>query len=123
VASSASAAEQEQEPEDVQKSKRKKVAHNIIEKRYRTNLNSKFIVLSNALPNSSKASRNSNSNKRWRSTAGTLSACEQHPPNKSEVLTNALTYILQLKTTNGSLRKELLALKENRLLPRSMGMR
>lgn len=101
----------------LQRSKKMKLAHNIIEKRYRMNMNSKFIALSNALPtNSSAATCNSNST---RGNAG--STGEQHPPNKSEVLANALTYIRQLEAQTTSLRKEVAVLKEN-LLPRSSTM-
>jgi hypothetical protein len=100
---------------EIKKSKKKKLAHNIIEKRYRMNMSSKFIALSNALPDSCSAKSSSKPSPRRNSS-------EQHLPNKSEVLTNALTYIHQLEARNASLKKEVEVLKEN-LLPRSSSMK
>jgi hypothetical protein len=100
---------------EIKKSKKKKLAHNIIEKRYRMNMNSKFVALSNALPDSCSAKSSGKPSPRRNSS-------EQHPPNKSEVLANALTYIHQLEARNASLKKEVEVLKEN-LLPRSSSMK
>ncbi|KAL1975179.1 hypothetical protein VTN31DRAFT_3571 [Thermomyces dupontii] len=112
---------QEEDSEEAQRHKRKKLAHNIIEKRYRMNMNSKFIALSKALPNMG-CSKQRNSSRRSRSSRNNNNnnnGEQQQPlPNKSEVLANALTYIRQLEAENSSLKKEIAVLKEN-LLPKS----
>lgn len=77
----------------------KRAAHNIIEKRYRTNMNAKFVSLEQAIsiakdqPHSCKAG------------AGSL--------KKSEILSNALAYIENVQQENLALRKELASLKQN----------
>jgi hypothetical protein len=97
--------------------KKKKAAHNIIEKRYRTNMNAKFAALSSALPGAPNPSQKSNAERgHKKSVSGSAGGCCQ---NKSEVLSNALAYIHQLQEENGSLKGEISVLKEN-LLPRGM---
>jgi hypothetical protein len=104
--------------------KRKKAAHNAIEKRYRTNMNAKFVALGNAIPKHSTAAPHLSS----QSGAATTKALrrttslhrDQHQPqpqqNKSEILTSALAYIRELQEENRLLQNELTVLKEN-LLP------
>lgn len=75
----------------------KRAAHNIIEKRYRTNMNAKFVSLEQAISSSpmQKCSKG----------AGCL--------KKSEILTNALSYIDEIQQENQSLHRELAVLKQN----------
>ncbi|KOS40978.1 hypothetical protein ACN38_g8151 [Penicillium nordicum] len=79
----------------------KRAAHNIIEKRYRTNMNAKFVSLEQAISPSGVQ-------KHAKVGAGSL--------KKSEILTNALTYIDGIQQENQALHKELALLKQN-LLP------
>jgi hypothetical protein len=79
----------------------KRAAHNIIEKRYRTNMNAKFVSLEQAISPSGVQ-------KHTKVGAGSL--------KKSEILTNALTYIDGIQQENQALHKELALLKQN-LLP------
>ncbi|EKV06746.1 hypothetical protein PDIG_67800 [Penicillium digitatum PHI26] len=79
----------------------KRAAHNIIEKRYRTNMNAKFVSLEQAISPSGVQ-------KHSKVGAGSL--------KKSEILTNALTYIDGIQQENQALHKELALLKQN-LLP------
>jgi hypothetical protein len=83
----------------------KRAAHNIIEKRYRTNMNAKFVSLEQAI-----------------SPAGV----QKHTPKagagslkKSEILSNALSYIDSIQQENQALHKELAMLKQN-MLPGGM---
>lgn len=109
----------------------KKAAHNVIERRYRTNMNVKFQALGSAISRSGGFTGTQLAcNKRSRRHSSLqLSSCgdnasgprrrqeEQQQQNKSEILTNALYYIHELQDENSSLKRELLVLKEN-LLPR-----
>lgn len=104
-----------EDPKDTVASKRK-AAHNAVEKRYRTNLNAKFLALSNAVPSlrASKPGANStNANSKGIKT--NLKDGVQFQ-NKSEVLTRALAYIQELQEEKFLLQNELNVLKEN-LLP------
>jgi hypothetical protein len=104
--------------------KRKKAAHNAIEKRYRTNMNAKFVALGNALPTNPASGRPSFTQyaplksglQKSSSLCRDGATHQQAAQNKSEILTNALTYILKLQEQNGLLQGELAALKQN-LLP------
>ncbi|KAJ5110437.1 hypothetical protein N7532_000972 [Penicillium argentinense] len=80
----------------------KRAAHNIIEKRYRTNMNAKFLSLEKAISPAGVHKQTAR--------AGTASL------KKSEILTNALTYIENVQHENQALHKELALLKQN-LLP------
>lgn len=80
----------------------KRAAHNIIEKRYRTNMNAKFLSLEKAISPAGVHKQTS------RAGAGSL--------KKSEILSNALTYIDNIQQENQNLHKELALLKQN-LLP------
>ncbi|KAL2010250.1 hypothetical protein VTN00DRAFT_6057 [Thermoascus crustaceus] len=107
-----------EDPKDTVASKRK-AAHNAVEKRYRTNLNAKFLALSNAVPSlrASKAGTSSaNANSKCIKT--NLKDGVQFQ-NKSEVLTRALAYIQELQEEKLLLQNELNVLKEN-LLPGGM---
>lgn len=79
----------------------KRAAHNIIEKRYRTNMNAKFLALEQAIAPAAHKPVS-------RAGTGTL--------KKSEILSNALAYIEGIQQDNQSLQKELALLKQN-LLP------
>ncbi|CRG87657.1 hypothetical protein PISL3812_04677 [Talaromyces islandicus] len=103
--------------------KRKKAAHNAIEKRYRTNMNAKFLALGNSIPRPGPFATQLASNKGSRkhslcTTRDSLAnGVQQQQQNKSEILTNALAYIQELQEENSRLKGELMVLKEN-LLPR-----
>ncbi|EEA23943.1 hypothetical protein TMatcc_007012 [Talaromyces marneffei ATCC 18224] len=113
--------------------KRKKAAHNAIEKRYRTNMNAKFLALGNAIPRpggftSTQLASNKGPRKhsvcqpsRGETASVGRRQSEQQQQNKSEILTNALSYIHELQDENSRLKSELLVLKEN-LLPRGGNM-
>jgi hypothetical protein len=76
----------------------KRAAHNIIEKRYRTNMNAKFVSLEQAISPSGVQ-------KPTKVGAGSL--------KKSEILTNALSYIDGIQQENQALHKELALLKQS----------
>ncbi|KAL2832533.1 hypothetical protein BDW59DRAFT_105913 [Aspergillus cavernicola] len=82
----------------------KRAAHNIIEKRYRTNMNAKFVALEKAMsgPNI-KGSGGPKSASTASSTAGVKSSASL---KKSEILSNAIAYMQDLQETNERLRKE-----------------
>jgi hypothetical protein len=86
----------------------KRAAHNIIEKRYRTNMNAKFLALEQAISPAGvqKASRAGPG-----SGAGSL--------KKSEILSNALTYIERIQQENLAVQKELTMIKQG-LVPGGM---
>jgi hypothetical protein len=101
--------------------KRKKAAHNAIEKRYRTNMNAKFVALGNAIPKSCMSGpfpqlATTNKAPRRSSLGRDGSSGIPQQQNKSEILTNALAYIQDLQEQNRLLQGELAVLKEN-LLP------
>ncbi|KAJ5798494.1 uncharacterized protein N7503_007790 [Penicillium pulvis] len=83
----------------------KRAAHNIIEKRYRTNMNTKFLSLEKAISPAGIHKQTS------RVGAGSL--------KKSEILTNALAYIESIQQENQAMHKELALLKQN-MVPNSM---
>ncbi|KAF9886348.1 hypothetical protein FE257_011493 [Aspergillus nanangensis] len=78
----------------------KRAAHNIIEKRYRTNMNAKFVALEKAM------------------CGGVQKQTKGGPASlkKSEILTNAIAYMHELQEENKALHKELALFKQN-LLP------
>ncbi|KAJ5624808.1 hypothetical protein N7510_001117 [Penicillium lagena] len=80
----------------------KRAAHNIIEKRYRSNMNAKFISLEKSISPASILKHG---------PKGGASSLK-----KSEILTNALAYIENMQQENQAVRKELGLLKQN-LLP------
>ncbi|KAL4733421.1 hypothetical protein BDV11DRAFT_175701 [Aspergillus similis] len=89
----------------------KRAAHNIIEKRYRTNMNAKFVALEKAMSvktsGVSKAVSSTNSN----NSNGVKSSASL---KKSEILSNAITYMQELQEVNERLRKEVAALNRER---------
>jgi len=99
--------------------KRKKAAHNAIEKRYRTNMNAKFVALGKAIPNFRQrqglnGSGKSSSKKSLAVKDGAAASGTQPlPQNKSEVLTNALAYITELQEQNRLLQNEVAVLRGN----------
>jgi hypothetical protein len=114
------------EPDPAAVMKRKKAAHNAIEKRYRTNMNAKFLALGNSIPRpgpfatqlaSNKGSRKHSLCASRRDSLANGTQQQQQQQNKSEILTNALSYIQELQEENSRLKGELMVLKEN-LLPR-----
>jgi hypothetical protein len=110
-ATTGSSADDENDEKEIciKKAKQKTLSHNAIEKRYRNNLNSKFVALSNVLTNSGRS--------KYKHRRNEGSAGEQPMPKKSEIMLDALDYIHQLQTQNTSLRREIAVLKDN-LLPR-----
>ena len=75
----------------------KRAAHNVIEKRYRTNMNAKFVALEKAMSADGVD----------RSTKGGSASLK-----KSEILTNAIAYIQELQEESQSTKKELQLLKQ-----------
>ncbi|EAA61422.1 hypothetical protein AN7170.2 [Aspergillus nidulans FGSC A4] len=88
----------------------KRAAHNIIEKRYRTNMNAKFVALEKAMSvktsGVSKAVSSTNSSSNGVKSSASL--------KKSEILSNAITYMQELQEMNERLRKEVAALTRER---------
>ncbi|RAK96061.1 uncharacterized protein BO80DRAFT_429430 [Aspergillus ibericus CBS 121593] len=74
----------------------KRAAHNIIEKRYRTNMNAKFVALEKAMCGGVQ-----------KPTKGGSASLK-----KSEILTNAITFMQELQDENKALQKELAILKQ-----------
>ncbi|KAL1878916.1 hypothetical protein Plec18167_004211 [Paecilomyces lecythidis] len=92
---------------------KRKAAHNAVEKRYRTNMNAKFMALGNAIP--SLRANKSNTSMNSKGIKTNLKDGTQ-TQNKSEVLTKALAYIQELQEEKYLLQNELSVLKDN-LLP------
>ncbi|CEL02268.1 hypothetical protein ASPCAL03439 [Aspergillus calidoustus] len=83
----------------------KRAAHNIIEKRYRTNMNAKFVALEKAMavkPSGSGVSKTTST-----SASGVKSSASL---KKSEILSNAIAYMQELQEANERLRKEVATL-------------
>lgn len=76
----------------------KRAAHNVIEKRYRTNMNAKFLALEQAISGGGVQ-------KPTKGETGSL--------KKSEILANAIAYMQQLQEENKALHKEMVFLKQN----------
>ncbi|GES59916.1 HLH DNA binding domain protein [Aspergillus terreus] len=81
----------------------KRAAHNIIEKRYRTNMNAKFVALEKAMCGGVQKP----------SKGGSASL------KKSEILTNAINYMQELQEENKALRKEMEVMKQNMMWRRT----
>lgn len=78
----------------------KRAAHNIIEKRYRTNMNAKFVALEKAMCGGVQ-----------KPTKGGSASLK-----KSEILTNAIAYMHELQEENKAIQKELAMYKQG-LIP------
>ncbi|KAL4799325.1 hypothetical protein BDV19DRAFT_385571 [Aspergillus venezuelensis] len=87
----------------------KRAAHNIIEKRYRTNMNAKFVALEKAM-----AVKPAGVSKSVAAPAPTTSAKGSASLKKSEILSNAIAYMQELQEANERLRKEVSALAGRR---------
>ncbi|KAL4961571.1 uncharacterized protein BDV14DRAFT_180125 [Aspergillus stella-maris] len=87
----------------------KRAAHNIIEKRYRTNMNAKFVALEKAM-----AVKPAGVSKSVVAPAPTTSAKGSASLKKSEILSNAIAYMQELQEANERLRKEVNALAGRR---------
>ncbi|GAD94034.1 HLH DNA binding domain protein, putative [Paecilomyces variotii No. 5] len=89
---------------------RRKAAHNAVEKRYRTNMNAKFMALGNAIPSLHTNKPNASINSK-----GTKINIKdgRQMKNKSEVLTKALAYIQQLEEEKHIIRNDLCVLRDS----------
>ncbi|KAF2725923.1 hypothetical protein K431DRAFT_299645 [Polychaeton citri CBS 116435] len=85
----------------------KKTSHNVIEKRYRNNLNDKIVELKNSVP-SLRAMNKANKGERNEDLEG-LTAAHKH--NKATIMAKATEYIKHLETRNKSLAEELAQMK------------
>lgn len=93
----------------------KKTAHNMIEKRYRTNLNDKIAALRDSVPSLRVMSRpGSNGNEEEDDPEDLEGLTPAHKLNKATVLSKATEYIRHLEKRNKKLAGELTAVK-NRL--------
>ncbi|PYH97144.1 hypothetical protein BO71DRAFT_417253 [Aspergillus ellipticus CBS 707.79] len=81
----------------------KRAAHNIIEKRYRTNMNAKFVALEKAMCGGVQ-----------KPTKGGSASLK-----KSEILTNAIAFMQELQEENKALQKELVMAKQG-MIPNGM---
>ncbi|PWY75406.1 hypothetical protein BO70DRAFT_363970 [Aspergillus heteromorphus CBS 117.55] len=81
----------------------KRAAHNIIEKRYRTNMNAKFVALEKAMCGGVQ-----------KPTKGGSASLK-----KSEILTNAIAFMQELQEENKALQKELVMVKQS-MVPAGM---
>ncbi|PLN79368.1 hypothetical protein BDW42DRAFT_172946 [Aspergillus taichungensis] len=87
----------------------KRAAHNIIEKRYRTNMNAKFVALEKAMDGAVGTSMSATASAAPRPTRGGSSASLK----KSEILSNAIAYMQELQEANQALRKEMTLLRQS----------
>ncbi|KAL4932403.1 uncharacterized protein BDV17DRAFT_254367 [Aspergillus undulatus] len=88
----------------------KRAAHNIIEKRYRTNMNAKFVALEKAMAvkpaGVSKPVTSATTSNSGKGSSASL--------KKSEILSNAIAYMQELQEANERLRKEVAAMARER---------
>lgn len=87
----------------------KRAAHNIIEKRYRTNMNAKFVALEKAMDGAVGTGLSATASTAPRPTRGGSSASLK----KSEILSNAIAYMQELQEANQALRKEMTLLRQS----------
>lgn len=87
----------------------KRAAHNIIEKRYRTNMNAKFVALEKAMAGAVGTSMSASATAASRPTRGGSSASLK----KSEILSNAIAYMQELQEANQAMRKEMTLLRQS----------
>lgn len=89
----------------------KKTAHNMIEKRYRTNLNDKIAALRDSVPSLRMTEKNDfNADITLQEDLGGLEAAQKL--NKATILSKATEYIAHLEKRNTYLSKECQALKD-----------
>jgi len=87
----------------------KKTAHNMIEKRYRTNLNDKIAALRDSVPSLRVMSKKNSRGEEYHEDLQGLTPA--HKLNKATVLSKATEYIAHLEKRNKYLVKENAALK------------
>ena len=95
-------------PRDTNRVAASRSAHNIVEKRYRTNLNAKFAALERALQGGTRSTED-----RYSSSKKPVKGRGAVGPRKSELLENAVIYIQELRGEKKKLLKELDVLKDN----------
>ncbi|KAL1874161.1 hypothetical protein Plec18167_006096 [Paecilomyces lecythidis] len=95
---------------------RRKIAHNAVERRYRVNMNAKFIALGKAIPSLRAGKPNASLRSKGIKVNLNDSTVIQ---NKAEVLTKALAYIQELQEERSLLQNEVSALRSH-LLPRGI---
>ncbi|KAI9697822.1 MAG: hypothetical protein M1836_004498 [Candelina mexicana] len=93
-------------PKGVRQPPVKKTAHNMIEKRYRTNLNDKIAALRDSVPSLRHISRGSTGNADEDDAEDLDGLSPAHKLNKATVLSKATEYIRHLEKTNSQLIKE-----------------
>jgi len=86
----------------------KKTSHNVIEKRYRTNLNDKIVELRDSVPSLRAMSRTDGINQDTEDLKGLTPA---HKLNKSTIMAKATEYIKHLEKLNKSLDVQVYSLK------------
>lgn len=100
-----SEAEDDEDEEETEAQPHKKTAHNMIEKRYRMNLNDKFTMLRDSVPSLRAMSR-----REGRSTNGDdedlYGLIPAHKKNKATVLEKATEYIKHLEKLHKNLQRE-----------------
>jgi hypothetical protein len=89
----------------------KKTAHNMIEKRYRTNLNDKIAALRDSVPSLRVMSRTSANGEEEDDDEDLGGLTPAHKLNKATVLSKATEYIRHLEKRNKKLQDEVTALK------------
>ncbi|KAL2868924.1 uncharacterized protein BJX67DRAFT_29457 [Aspergillus lucknowensis] len=89
----------------------KRAAHNIIEKRYRTNMNAKFAALEKAMGSRGPNSGKETSKSKLPSSGGKSSSSSL---KKSEILRDAIAYVRELQEANERLRREVEMLRDLR---------
>lgn len=89
----------------------KKTAHNMIEKRYRTNLNDKIAALRDSVPSLRVMSRPNGGNEEDDDPEDLEGLTPAHKLNKATVLSKATEYIRHLEKRNKRLQDEVITLK------------
>ncbi|KAL4912752.1 hypothetical protein BDW62DRAFT_206197 [Aspergillus aurantiobrunneus] len=92
----------------------KRAAHNIIEKRYRTNMNAKFVALEKAMAVKTVSKSKPSSTSTSTSMTANGSAKSSASLKKSEILSNAITYMHELQEANERLRREIAVMRGER---------
>jgi Helix-loop-helix DNA-binding domain len=95
-------------PRDTNRVAASRSAHNIVEKRYRTNLNARFAALERVLQGSTRSTED-----RYSSSKRPVKGRGAVGPRKSELLEDAVIYIQELRGEKKKLLKEVSVLKGN----------